>query len=155
MGRPKKAPTAIFGVRMCVDLVAYIDALIAWKPEEVGRSRAEVIHRCFYELRKEYGELPELANPPHVRLARRRTKKWAGQPLDVIKSILQMQSGRCAYCPRAIKIETGQFHVDHIIPVAKGGIDQRRNLQITCIPCNSRKKDKDPIRFAQENGKLL
>jgi hypothetical protein len=33
----------------------------------------------------------------------------------------------------------GEFHVDHIIPRARGGADVEENLQLLCPQCNSRK----------------
>jgi 5-methylcytosine-specific restriction enzyme A len=34
--------------------------------------------------------------------------------------------------------------VDHIIPKARGGTDDRENLQVLCRPCNSTKAAADP-----------
>lgn len=36
----------------------------------------------------------------------------------------------------------GRFHIDHIKPLAKGGLTREENLQIMCRPCNMRKSDK-------------
>jgi 5-methylcytosine-specific restriction endonuclease McrA len=69
-----------------------------------------------------------------------------------ILHILLLQKGRCAYC----KSKVGRsYHVDHIIPLARGGGNGKDNLQICCPKCNLRKGAKDPIAFAQELGFLL
>jgi len=47
------------------------------------------------------------------------------------------------------------FHVDHIMPLKRGGGHELRNLCIACPTCNSRKNAKHPIDFAREMGKLL
>lgn len=69
-----------------------------------------------------------------------------------IKDLYASQKGRCAYCK--VKVG-GDYHVDHIQPLIKGGRNDRENLQICCPACNLRKRDKDPIKFAQELGFLL
>ena len=69
-----------------------------------------------------------------------------------ITDIMKMQNGRCAYC----RIKLGsKYHVDHIKALSRGGSNCRRNLQILCQPCNSKKHALDPIVFARKQGLLL
>lgn len=49
---------------------------------------------------------------------------------------------RCYLCGELIPI--GHRHVDHIIPVSKGGKHQASNLAVACDKCNQSKKDKLP-----------
>ena len=35
-----------------------------------------------------------------------------------------------------------QLHIDHNVPVAKGGTDEINNLQVLCAPCNTKKGSK-------------
>lgn len=55
----------------------------------------------------------------------------------------------CQYCGR--KAPTVELHVDHIIPVAKGGTNDFNNLITACYECNRGKFTKMPsyIRSAQ------
>jgi 5-methylcytosine-specific restriction endonuclease McrA len=71
---------------------------------------------------------------------------------DDIKALFKLQKGKCAYCPH--KLGKG-YHVDHIMPLALGGRNDRANLQLTCQPCNQSKSAKHPIVFAQSRGFLL
>lgn len=110
------------------------------------------------ELRK-YNRAAYALNPlPFLaKCARRRARKSAAEGRwskeDIIK-IIAMQKGICAtpFCRASIKVK---YHVDHIMPLALGGTNWPRNIQILCPKCNLRKKHKHPIDWAQENGALL
>lgn len=54
-----------------------------------------------------------------------------------IKEIYDLQKGRCAYCKT--KLKRGR-HIDHITPLSRGGSNERRNIQLTCAKCNSRRR---------------
>jgi 5-methylcytosine-specific restriction endonuclease McrA len=56
---------------------------------------------------------------------------------------------RCYLCGRRVPL--GERHVDHIMPLSKGGLHRPSNLAIACAACNVRKKDKRP----EEVGVLL
>ena len=65
---------------------------------------------------------------------RRRRKTFSAEmKLDLHKS----QGGKCMYCGRKPGIDL--MDVDHKNPMAKGGSDQKRNLQLLCRSCNTRK----------------
>jgi 5-methylcytosine-specific restriction endonuclease McrA len=44
------------------------------------------------------------------------------------------------------------YHVDHLIPLARGGHNNPSNIVITCPFCNQSKKDKTPYEWI---GRLL
>ena len=46
--------------------------------------------------------------------------------------IIDRDGARCRYCGT----EQGPFHIDHIVPVARGGSDNPDNLGVACKPCN-------------------
>lgn len=71
---------------------------------------------------------------------------------DDVKMLATWQRHKCAWC--AARIKSG-FHVDHIVPISKGGTNWPRNLQLLCAPCNQRKHARDPIVFARVEGRLL
>lgn len=73
-----------------------------------------------------------------------------------IKRIYESQRGICINCKIKIpKSGKHRYHIDHIVPLAKGGTNNADNLQILCVRCNCSKGAKDPIDWAQENGRLL
>src|SRR5260221_4864099 len=49
------------------------------------------------------------------------------------------QKGKCYYC----KAKVGaKYHVDHVIPLSKGGSNGPENIVIACPTCNLNKKDR-------------
>lgn len=85
-----------------------------------------------------------------TRKARQRNAPGTHNAKD-IANLWQMQRGKCACCGVTLKT----YHVDHIYPLARGGSNDRLNLQLLCVACNKSKHAKDPIAFMQERGKLL
>lgn len=47
----------------------------------------------------------------------------------------------CQICGKHMPDEVG-LHIDHIIPIAKGGKSVESNLQVLCSKCNGSKSDK-------------
>lgn len=72
--------------------------------------------------------------------------------VEDLARIMKMQRGRCAYCRTLLR---HGMHVDHIIPIRRGGSNAPSNIQILCPPCNCSKSAKDPIIFARQRGLLL
>lgn len=72
--------------------------------------------------------------------------------LEDIKSILEVQGGRCIECNKNIR---EKYEVDHILPLSLGGSDSKSNLQLMCTRCNRKKWAIDPFIWANRNGRLL
>jgi 5-methylcytosine-specific restriction endonuclease McrA len=85
----------------------------------------------------------------------RAKKKFNGGKLSpsLTLRLLAFQKNRCAICRASLK-KTGH-HLDHIIPLARGGKNIDSNMQVTCPKCNQGKSTKDPIAFMQSRGLLL
>jgi 5-methylcytosine-specific restriction endonuclease McrA len=88
------------------------------------------------------------------RLKRCRRKGAIGaHTADDIRDIAKLQGNKCAYC--RVSLLKKKRHVDHIIPVVRGGTNDRANIQLLCEFCNLSKHARDPIDFAQSRGLLL
>ena len=61
----------------------------------------------------------------------------AGTAVIHKRALFAEQKGGCAGC--GIALPYAYFEVDHIHPRAKGGGDERSNLQMLCTPCNRHK----------------
>jgi len=53
--------------------------------------------------------------------------------------ILERDGFKCNYCGRNPREHDTVLHVDHIIPLAKGGSSEESNLVTACIDCNQGK----------------
>lgn len=103
-----------------------------------------------YERTKKYRK----QNPEKVRefTQRRHGRKFGRLRNGTIKSIFDLQKGHCAICKTKLD---KTYHVDHVQPLARGGLHREDNIQILCAKCNQKKSSKDPIEYMQECGFLL
>src|SRR5438093_12114242 len=44
---------------------------------------------------------------------------------------------RCEYCQTAQEISGAQMHIEHVIPLSRGGRSDKSNLCLACAWCNS------------------
>ena len=68
-----------------------------------------------------------------------------------IKAQYARQKGKCYYCHARVG---DTYHVDHVVPLARGGSNWPENLVISCPTCNMQKRDKLPHEWVQ-GGRLL
>ena len=80
-------------------------------------------------------------NPDKVReWSGTRLKRKTGRlPKNTVKNKMMSQNNQCIYCKCDISLK---FHVDHIMPLSKGGKHEPQNIQILCPSCNVRKSAK-------------
>ena len=82
------------------------------------------------------------------RRARRKNAPGTYTVQDV-RLLLRSQKGACWWCGQAVG---DKYHVDHRVPLSRGGTNFPENLCVTCPTCNLSKHDKLPSEW---NGRLL
>lgn len=88
-----------------------------------------------------------------VRNRRARLRNAEGKhSVQDIQEIMVLQRCKCANCAASLKLG---YHIDHRVPISRGGRNDRNNLELLCPTCNVKKSAKLPHVFAQENGRLL
>lgn len=78
--------------------------------------------------------------------AKRRQAEGRHTAADVARQ-LDAQSGRCFWCPRLVGTI---YHVDHFVPLTKGGSNWPSNIVIACPDCNLRKGAKLPDEWRRK-----
>ncbi len=58
-----------------------------------------------------------------------------------IQAQLNSQNGFCWWCSKPLD---GIYHIDHVIPLNRGGTNWPKNIVCTCPSCNSSKNDRLP-----------
>lgn len=57
-------------------------------------------------------------------------------------NIFNRDNWTCQYCGKKKRSE--DLNLDHVVPIAQGGIKSWENIVTACIPCNSRKAARTP-----------
>ena len=125
---------------------------VRWQRENPDKRRA--YHVRWYEKRRE--EVLErrrrdrLENPEKYRsyVANRRALKAEAEGRHTGADVTEQrrrQRNKCFWCGEKLAAD---YHVDHVIPLSRGGSNGPENLVISCPLCNLRKAAKHPMEFA-------
>jgi 5-methylcytosine-specific restriction endonuclease McrA len=123
--------------------------LVAEKERQKYLANREAIKRRVAKYQKEHPEQTRLLHRLKANRRRALLREAGGEqykPADV-ERLIAAQAGLCVYCRTSL---AQGFHVDHRIPVARGGTNDARNIQLLCPPCNMAKSDKLPEDFEEE-----
>lgn len=82
----------------------------------------------------------------HNYKVRRRAQEAQGKiSTNLISMLKGVQANKCFYCDTELK----DYHLDHIIPLSKGGEHKDYNIVLACPTCNMIKSNKDPVMFVE------
>lgn len=109
----------------------------AWRAKDPEAARGSV--RKWHTAHPEYGRIAE-----QRRRAREASAGGTHSIADISKQ-LRLQRGRCYWCK---ELMGSDYHVDHVVPLCRGGSNSRENIVVACRTCNLRKGQKMPAEFA-------
>lgn len=123
-----------------------------WNDKQHDKEQRRLLTHAIYQR---YGHPAAYDGTPEDRRAqwlnRRAFNKniFGGLTGEDIRVQLRQQNGRCWWC--GVDCTDG-YHVDHRVPLARGGMNTPENVCITCPSCNSKKKAQLPHEWI---GRLL
>jgi hypothetical protein len=56
---------------------------------------------------------------------------------ELSRAVRAQAQGRCQYCLMHESLQGANFHIEHIMPMSKGGSSELENLTLACPGCNS------------------
>lgn len=143
-----------------------LEARKKWRQEYTEKNRSSISgrNRIYvknnYEEKYAYTKEWRLNNPEKTlaysrnRRARKKSAPGSHSGADIL-DLFDIQKGKCAYYTVCKTSLGGSYHVDHIVPISRGGHNGRNNLQLTCPSCNIFKNDTPPNVFATKIGMLI
>lgn len=132
--RPKRIKVEVFPYRDGIN----VDEMLGWLEDNSFIHRYQIDDESYIQIRKfhthqrpHHMESESLIPPmPGDK------NKLSAKPLykKQKERILERDGGRCVKCGA-----TEKLHIDHVIPVSKGGTSDDDNLQVLCATCNCSK----------------
>ena len=61
---------------------------------------------------------------------------------EVEREVAARAADRCEYCLMHQSLQGARFHLEHIVPIVRGGATDLANLAWACPGCNLRKSDR-------------
>jgi len=99
--------------------------------------REKAIRAWRFRRIQRFGSWPGAEEPPTSNL-------FGGRTVISVRvrwEILQRDGNRCVVCGQGAS-DGVTLEIDHIVPVSKGGSDEKSNLQVLCAPCNRGKSNR-------------
>lgn len=113
--------------------IAYRQYRIEEDPERTSTSPLD-----WHEWQEEMG----------IPISRRQRKIFSKKERDYIR---QRAGGKCFYCEEWLHVG---WHVDHLIPLSRGGTNDMDNVTASCKACNSEKRDMTHHEYMEKTGRI-
>ena len=133
------------------EMLAYRKAHPEWTKEVKRRHYQKHRDKVIARARRYREENPMYWKRPIEKEAEKSAKRHARKKnapgnftVQDVREKYQSQRGECFYCHCVLD---GAYHVDHYIPLSKGGTNWPDNLVIACAKCNLTKGDRMPDDF--------
>lgn len=107
-------------------------------------SQLEIPKRLVYRtIRTQYVDYTKKLKKTRNNTSRRITRTRRSIPLGIRWRVLERDGRRCQICGASPATDvTAKLHVDHIVPVSRGGASTMDNLQTLCEACNLGKSNR-------------
>lgn len=150
-----KAPGSVYNKRRYAkrDKTKARLELFQWKKDNPDKIR-EYWRRTYQKnkskiLEKGYRWIRENPQARAAIMNRRRAREFGAggdYTKEDVRVLLESQGRFCFYCSDALT----KFHVDHFIPLARGGSNGPENLVLSCPTCNFSKASRMPWEWMPE-----
>ena len=108
-------------------------------PEEVKQRKKEYDKKYFAS---EAGKITTMKSI-HKRRAQKLSSEDGTVTSQALDKLKEEQNHQCKYCKCELDFSAkGQVHLDHVIPLSKGGAHSITNVVWSCAKCNLKKSDK-------------
>ena len=140
--------------RETAQMIRETEWLIAGLCEKCGKKPWRESTRCQRHTSVEQARIyrQEAARQEHIyrqEAAKRARIEWQEQSWRVRPKVYSRDGGRCRYCGMELD-KDGEWHVDHIEPLYRGGGSEMENLALACVDCNLSKMARPPANFLAE-----
>lgn len=88
-----------------------------------------------------------------IRGQNRRAKETGGKlSRGLARKLFVLQRGKCPCCGKPLGKD---YHLDHIVPLSRGGQNVDSNIQLLRKTCNHQKHARSPVEFMRSRGFLI
>ena len=117
------------------------------KKREYAKNSSEEVKQRKREYDKAYFASEAGKKVTALSAKKRRAQKLSSEDGTItyqsLEALMTSQDSKCKYCSTDLDLQPKGFvHLDHVIPLSKGGVHSIDNVVWSCAPCNHKKSDK-------------